>query len=243
MVFGTSFLFLFLMKTLKLALVDDEILFLDGLKAILQNEPDLEITYTANGGDSFLEKYHSTLPYPDIILLDLKMEGKDGVETANHIKKLNPEQKIIVLSSYYKDTFSGYMMQLGVNAFLPKNTPPDELIQIIQKVHKQGLYFSENQFKSLQNQLSSRVKFQTPYYHEKEVISPREKEVLELICQQNSNQEIADKLFISIRTVEGHRNKLFLKTGAKNTVGLVLYAIFHQMMDTDKMISEYGYDF
>jgi DNA-binding NarL/FixJ family response regulator len=231
------------MKMLKLALVDDEILFLNGLKAILENEHDLDVVYTATNGDAFLKQYHSSSSFPDIILLDLKMDGKDGVEIANRIKETKPEQKIIILSSYYKDTFSGYMMQLGVNAFLPKNTPPDELIQVIHKVHKQGLYFSENQFKSLQDQLSSRVKFRTPYYHDKEQISHREKEVLELICQQNTNQEIANKLHISIRTVEGHRNKLLLKTEAKNTVGLVLYAIFHQMIDSDKMISDYGYDF
>ena len=229
------------MKTIKLALVDDEALFLNGLKAILESENSLEVVYTNNSGSQFLKEYTSPLPYPDIILLDLKMDDIDGVETANRIKEVNPEQKIIVLSSYYKDTFSGYMMQLGVNAFLPKHIPPDELIKIINIVEEKGLYFNENQFKSLQNQLTSHVKFRSPYYHNKEEISPREKEVLELICQQHTNQEIADMLFISIRTVEGHRNKLLLKTGAKNTVGLVLYAIFNQLVNLDKMATDFGY--
>ncbi len=227
------------MPPIKLVIADDETLFLNGLKAILENQARLKILFTANNGESLLKQL-KTSELPDIVLLDLRMKEMDGTEITEHLKEFYPDLKIIILSSHYREAFLGYMMKLGVNAFLPKNIALDELMRIIEKVDKKGLYFTDSQLNSLHQQLSSGQKMSSPKLIEETELTRREKEILQLICEQYTNAEIAEKLFISIRTVEGHRNNLLLKTGAKNTVGLVLYALFHQLVNWEEKLVEWS---
>jgi len=227
------------MPNLTLALADDEALFLKGLTVILGNQDFIDILFTASDGEKLLQLLQQN-EVPEMVLLDLRMKGLDGTETTVRLKELYPDLKIIILSSHYSEAFLGYMMRLGVNAFLPKNIDPDELIEVMKKVHEKGLYFTDSQLKNLHQQLSSGKKAESPNWSVDAELTRREKEVLQLVCEQYTNAEIAEKLFISIRTVEGHRNNLLLKTGAKNTVGLVLYALFHQLVDWEKKLVEYG---
>ena len=221
-------------------MADDEALFLNGLKSILEQEEQLNILFTASDGQSFLEQLKVAEQFPDVMILDLRMKGMDGIETTQQVKEFFPEAKIMILSSHYRDTFLGYMLKLGVNAFLPKNSAPDQLIKAIEKVHEKGLYFDEGQMMSIHHELSSGKKPKVPQMEQSTELTRREVEILQLICEQYTNPEIANKLFISVRTVDGHRTNLLQKTGAKNTAGLVLYALYHQMIDWEERLLKFG---
>lgn len=228
------------MNTITLALADDEVLFLNGLKAIFEQHPHFSVAITANDGGELLAKLEGqSRDIPDIVLLDLRMKGMDGVETAQQLRQIYPELKVIILSSHYRESFIGYMLKLKVNAFLPKNIDPGTLMEVLEKVHTMGLYFTPQQMQSLQEELSLGKKPMPPQLNPDDALTPRELEVLKLICDQHTNAEIAEKLFISVRTVEGHRNKLLLKAGVKNTVGLVLFALFHNFIDPEKKLLEF----
>ncbi len=128
----------------------------------------------------------------------------------------------------------GYMLKLGVNAFIPKGVSPEELLEIIEDVTKKDYFFMNDQIDELRKQLSSKIP--KPKLIEEDQLSVREKEVLSLICQQKTAQEISEILFLSKRTIEGHRTNLLLKTGAKNTAGLVIYAIQNKIVDPTEQI-------
>jgi DNA-binding NarL/FixJ family response regulator len=165
--------------------------------------------------------------FPQVVLLDVQTEPMSSFELVKSLNDRYKELRIIVLSSQFQQTMLGYMIGMGVSAFLPKNASLDLVTEAIETVNKTGLYLrSQDQqiFSSyIQKQLTKRSAPST------EKLSEREQEVLCLICQEYTNAEIADKLFLSKRTVESHRQRIISKTGAKNTAGLVVYAICHEI--------------
>lgn len=211
------------MKKTKIAIVDDEKLIVDLLESYLEKTNLFDVSITANDGDNFLVNLENSVTNPKVLLLDLRMKSKDGLETTYYLQKHYPDIRIIIMSSYYEKTFIGYMLKSGVSAFIPKNIPPQKLVTVIQNVINFDYHFLEDQIDVLKLQISSRAP--KPKFSTKENLTQRELEILKLICEQFTNQEIADKLFISKRTVEGHRTNLLLKTGVKNTAGLVIFAI------------------
>lgn len=225
-------------KKIRLVLVDDEKLFREGIAKVLDEYPPYQVIYSASNGQELLDELASGNKLPDIFLLDLKMKPLDGIETTKAIKKIYPESKIIILSSFYSASFINYMVRLGVNAFLPKNIDPNELIFAVDMVFEKGLYFTKeysNAFRIQKMQMPIKPKFEN-----KEKISKKELEVLKFICHGFSNQEVAEKTFRSVRTVEGHRQHLLDKTGAKNTAGLVVYALMHDLVNVDKQLLNYS---
>lgn len=216
---------------IKLALVDDDVLLVQLLEQYLSSVNGYDIVITAYDGGEFIDKLKDINELPDIAIIDLRMEHMNGVDTVNVLKKEYPDVKVITLSSHYKTSFMGFMLKVGVNAFIPKGTPPQELAEVIHSVYHKGFYFMEDQIESMRNQISSNAP--EPKFNTEETLSKREIEVLELICQQYSTAEIAEALFITKRTVEGHRNNLFVKTGVKNVAGLVIYALQKQLVSLD----------
>lgn len=212
-------------EKIKIALVDDERLFLEGLSLLLANRENIEVTAMSTDGSDFLSilKEMPQEDFPEVILIDIQMKPMDGFELVNILKKDYPDLGIIVLSSHYKNAMFGHMIKLGVSAFLPKNAKQELLIEAIEKVHKSGVFFSPKDHEMLASFI--KTKSQKRYFNSSEMLSEREKEVLQLICLEYTNQEIADKLFLSKRTVESHRQSILDKIGAKNTAGLVIYAI------------------
>lgn len=218
---------------IKIALVDDETLLLEGLSLMFARNDNLEVVVTATDGSEFLEKT-ANLPrerFPDIALIDIQMEPMNGFELVELSKKNYPELKIIILSTHYKSAMLGHMIKLGISAFLPKNATQDLLSEAIEKVHKFGVFFTSKDHEMLASFVKN--KSQNIYFHSKEELSKREVEVLQLICSEYTNQEIADKLFLSKRTVESHRQRLLDKIGTKNTVGLAVYAICNEIFIPD----------
>ena len=216
---------------IRIAIVDDEVLIVMLLCDYFLKHKKILVTLTANDGSTFIDCLRKVESIPDIVLLDLHMKGLNGIDTTTILKKEFPDLKIIVISSYYKKTFMGYMLKLGVNAFLPKGILPEQLAEAIEEVYNKGYYFVEEQIEAMRNQISSKTP--APSFSSEEELSEREIEVLKLICQQYTAQQIADKLFISPRTVEGHKSNLLLKTSARNLAGLVIYAVQKNIINID----------
>lgn len=212
---------------IKIALVDDEVLFRKGIAFLLQREENIEILFEASDGEELISSLEKIEIKPDIIIMDLKMPILNGVEATRIIRKSYPDIKIIALTSYDSKSFIANMIQVGAVAYLIKNTTPKDLIHTINEVAKKGFYYNENVLKIIQETIvtakNSKGQLETSF------LSPREIEILQLICQQKTTTEIAEHLFLSPRTVEGHRNNLLLKTESRNIAGLVVYAIQNEI--------------
>lgn len=206
------------------SIADDQSLFRKGLVSLLRTLPGIEVTSEASNGKEILEALEATSIQPMVILLDIKMPVMDGYETTQVLRKRFPEIKIIILTNHTEDRFILNLLESGAHAYLFKDAEPEELELSIQRVVSDGFYFSPAIYQLIQDYSKNRKASSLT----KSTLNPlttREIEVLKLICQELSTEEIADTLFISKRTVEGHRNNLLLKTGAKNMAGLVIYAV------------------
>ncbi|MEP0264105.1 response regulator transcription factor [Dokdonia sp.] len=218
---------------IKIVLADDELLFRQGLRAILSREKDFDILFDATDGQDLMDQLRESEVLPDVILTDLKMPELNGVEATKLIHKEFPDIKTIALTSYFSKPFIVNMISIGAVAYLAKNSTPKLMVTTIKEVYEKGFYYDTQVLKFIQEGLLNpsekklKSNFDTTYF------TKREKEVLELICKQHTTNEIADALFISPRTVEGHRNNLLLKTESKNIAGLVVYAIQHKIVDLD----------
>jgi DNA-binding NarL/FixJ family response regulator len=219
---------------IKLAVVDDDEILTQLLANFLSTKEEYEVVFGALDGSELLNKLKDLNQdeMPDIIILDLRMKKMDGIDTIPVLKSNYTDIKIIVISSHYQLSFLGYLVKNGINAFMPKSVPPNKLVEVINSVYNKGFYFTDDQIKTICSKL-----FED---NEKPVVRPielseREKKVLHLICYQFTADEIAEKLFLSKRTIEGHRKRLLEKTGMKNTAGLVVFAIHHKLVDIDEL--------
>ncbi|SFF50452.1 response regulator [Sunxiuqinia elliptica] len=209
----------------QIILVDDHTLFRNGLRILLNNQQEYTICAEAANGEEFLELLDKQRP--DLVLLDIDMPVMDGIEAANRALKKYPELKIITLSMYGEEDYYYKMVDAGVKGFLLKNSDINEVKAAMQTVLEGGSYFSSELLQNLVSSLRSKSQ-----QHEKQnVLSERETEILILICQGFSNQEIADQLFISKRTVDKHRSNILEKSESKNTAQLVMYAIKNQLVE------------
>ncbi|OEJ98864.1 DNA-binding response regulator [Flavivirga aquatica] len=217
-----------------IAIADDELLFRQGLISILGKEKQIDILFDAKDGDDLMSKLRKAKVLPELVITDLKMPGLNGVEATKLIKKEFPCIKIIALTSYFSKPFIVNMISIGAVAYLAKNSTPKLMLTTIKEVAEKGFYYDPQVIKfiheGLLNQNDDHVKssFDTTYF------TKREKEVLDLICKQYTTNEIAEFLFISPRTVEGHRNNLLLKTESKNLAGLVVYAIQNKIVNLEE---------
>ncbi|BDD12899.1 oxygen regulatory protein NreC (plasmid) [Fulvitalea axinellae] len=222
-------------KAISLAIVDDDALIVSLLKEFLDAKEGISVAFTAESGVRLLERLKENAPHPDVIILDLKMKGENGADTCAFIKEAYPHIRTIVMSSHYQDAFTGFMVKSGALAFIPKGISPTKLLEVIVSVHEKGFYFLPEQMDIVRKQLSSKTP--KPVFSASEKLSDRESEILTLICKQKTSKEIGEALFISPRTVEGHKKTLLRKTGSKNVVGLVLYAFRHKLVDDHDLSS------
>ena len=210
-------------ETIKIILVDDEVLFRKGISFLLSKEENIEVIFEASDGMELLEFLKGDNPKPDIVIMDLKMPLLNGIEATKILRKDFSDIKIIALTSYDSKSFIANMIDVGAVSYLVKNTTPQELFETINEVAAKGFYYSEYVMNIIKKDLISNKKTKCSF--DSCFITSRELEVLQLICKQKSTIEIGEKLFISPRTVEGHRNNLLLKTESKNIAGLVVFAI------------------
>lgn len=218
------------MSTIKLAIVDDQRLFLNGLKFIINTFEGIELILEASDGEEFIKKI-KTNP-PDVVLLDLKMPIMDGVEITKYLKVHHPDIKIILLTMYNDDRFIAHLMELGANGYLLKDEESEIVEAAIHAVVQKGFYFNDYVSKALLRGVKGKNKQSLPGFASAPGLNltKRELEVLQLICEELTTSEIAQKLYISARTVEGHRKNLVEKTGVRNMAGLVIYAVKHKLV-------------
>jgi DNA-binding NarL/FixJ family response regulator len=219
---------------IKIVLADDEELFRKGIYFLLQREKNIEVVFEASNGAEIIDYLKTCETQPDIILMDLKMPGINGVEATKIIHKEFSDVKIIALTSYNTKSFIANMINVGAVSYLVKNASPSEMVETINEVSKKGFYYNNAVLEVIQDDILSGNKSNKSAFDD-EFLTSREREVLTLICQQLSTNEIAEKLFISSRTVEGHRTNLMLKTESKNIAGLVVYAIQNKLLLTDEL--------
>jgi DNA-binding NarL/FixJ family response regulator len=217
-------------NTIKIAIADDEQLFRKGISFLLEKETSFEVILEAENGQQLIDAINPE-SFPDIILMDLKMPILNGVETTKIIHKNFPDIKIIALTSYDGKSFITNMIDVGASSYLLKNTSPKIVVHTINEVFDKGFYYDEKVLKTIHENLLSSSGKRIKSDLDKRLLSNREIEVLELICEQYTTSEIAEKLFISPRTVDGHRNNLLLKTGSKNVAGLVIYGIQKKLIE------------
>tara|TARA_B100001109_G_C18862783_1_gene474981 strand:+ start:2633 stop:3304 length:672 start_codon:yes stop_codon:yes gene_type:complete len=220
-------------KQIKLAIADDEQLILSLLEDYFNQKEEIDLVYIANGGQNLIQKIEKEESQIDVFLLDLKMGELDGVETAQLIKNNYPDAKVIIFSSHFNKALVGYMLKNNIDAFLPKGINPNELLQVIKTVNQKGYYLTQEQIGAIRTQISSKVPL--PRF-EADALSKREIEVLQAICRQFTAQEISEKLFISKSTVEGHKKNLLEKTGARNSAGLVIFAVKNNLFDPEELL-------
>jgi DNA-binding NarL/FixJ family response regulator len=209
-------------RKINIVITDDHKLFRKGVIALLEDFDFVgEINEAANGAE-LLKLLSDLKTHPDIILLDLRMPVMDGVEAHQLIRDKYPDIKVIILTMEDDEQYILHLISEGVNGYLLKNADPEEMEHAILKVFENGYYFSSDISSLVIKNLNKKEKAEVIFNPE---FSERELSVLELICKEYTNAEIADAFDVSIRTAEGYRQKLVEKAGAKNIAGLVVLAL------------------
>ncbi len=216
---------------IRIALVDDHSLFRRGLKVLLSARPDFEVVADAGSGEEFLAMLPTARP--DVVFMDYAMPAMNGAETSERALALCPDLKIITLSMFGDNAYYSRMVSSGAKGFLLKDSEFDEVVEAGETVHAGGTYFSASLLESLSHSIRSAAAGDdaADAVAECDRLSDREVEILVAICQGLSTQEIADRLFISKRTVDKHRANILEKSGCKNTASLVVYAIRHRLVE------------
>ena len=201
----------------RIILVDDHSLFRNGLRGLLEHCAGCHVVGEAASGEEFLAMIDRV--EADIVFMDFAMPGLDGAQTTERALARHPELRIITLSMFGEESYYSRMVEAGAKGFLLKDSDIGDVLEAMDAVMAGGSYFSPQLLSSLAGRM--RTRDDAP----DEQLSAREREILVAVCQGLSNQEIADALFISKRTVDKHRANILEKTGCKNTASLVVYAI------------------
>lgn len=207
-------------------IVDDHEIFRNGLKMVLGKLRYVDIAGEAADGKSFLGMLDEV--EADIVLIDIEMPEMNGIEAAKEALKKKPGLKFIALTMFGEDEYIQSMLDVGAKGFLMKNINKENLDKAIQTVHNGGSFYSEELFEFFTRQLTRDKKPDSK--EDKLNLTRREKEILQLLCEGLSNKEIADALFVSERTVLGHKTNLLTKTNTKNSLSLMAYAIKNKLV-------------
>ncbi len=217
-----------LSEQIKVAIADDHKIFRKGVILSLRPYQNIRFVMEADNGEDLIQKIPESLP--DVILCDLKMPIKDGIDATKIITKTYPNIRVIILTMYEDERFVGHLMDCGAAGYLLKSTDPAEIKRAIMDVVRTGFYLNPFVNKVLIKKNYSKQKF-NPSLTTEVVLSDREKEVLTLVCMEFTATEIAQKMSISARTVEAIKDRLMERFGVKNSVGLVFYAMKNQLID------------
>lgn len=214
---------------ISVGLVEDQLLFRQGMKAILSAWDDIHVIFESADGYSVVDTLRNLPEVPQVMLVDLSLPPHgdkefSGKEVTVALLKSFPAIKVIILSAHEDENFIAQLIENGAHGYLIKDCDPDEVHDAIITVHTKGSYINTRTLKAIQHNIGRKAKMRTISSSAAQ-LTKREEEILRLICAQLTTDEIAEKLFLSPKTVNGHRNSLLEKTGAKNVAGLVVYAI------------------
>ena len=216
------------MGIIKVAIADDHKIFRKGVILSLRNYTNIKFIFEAENGDELIKNLPGN--EPDVILMDLRMPGKDGIETTKIISKQYPQIKIVVLTMYDDEKFVYHMMENGANGYLLKNAEPQEIRRAIMDVYEKGYYLNNFVNRILLKRSHARQKV-VPSLNSEITLNDKERDVLRFICMEFTAQEIAQKMEISARTVEAIKDRLMERFGSRNTAGLVFFAVKNNLVD------------
>jgi two-component system response regulator NreC len=213
---------------IKIVIADDHEIFREGFKLLLKNQQEVQLVGEADNGRELLDI--AARQQPDIVITDIKMPVMDGIEACKTIKIKFPHMQVIALSMFNEDNLIVDMLEAGARGYLLKNTNKHELLQAVRSVYEGSTYYCMATSGKLTRMIAE-SKF-NPYRNQPvKKFTPREMEIIKLMCEQHTNKEIATLLRLSIRTVESHREKIQEKTGARNSIGIVIYAIKNDLYE------------
>ena len=220
------------MEQIKVLIADDHVLYRAGVKAALSSKNDIKVIAEADNGMHLLTMLKTV--EPDVILLDIQMPIMDGICTLPEIKKNYPNIKVIMLTMLEDHSMITKLMELGANSYLSKTSDIEIIYEAIKTCHEQDYFFNALTNKALLTNLKQRHQI-TPQKLVQQEANLNDKEVLilKLMCQEKTTKEIADIVELSPRTVEAIRDKLKVKTGAKSTAGLIMYAVKNNLLNEE----------
>jgi DNA-binding NarL/FixJ family response regulator len=216
---------------INIAFAEDQLLFRKGMTTLLNTFKNIEVSIEVDNGRELLDALALAKDPVHVALIDINMPVLNGIETLKEMRNRFPAVKNIILTVQEEDKFIHKLVEEGANAYLAKNAQPAELEKAINAVVVHDYYFNENTMQVMRNYKKGRA--QKNSLQAIDELTNREKEILLFICREYTSPEIADKLFLSESTVNGHRNNLLAKTKARNTAGLVLFAIKNNLFDVD----------
>ena len=214
-------------KKISVVIVDDHKIFRDGLLLLLNHFDFVEVVGEASNGEEFLEILE--IKIPDIVLMDINMPKLNGIEATKIALKKFSNLKIIVLTTFFEEDYVEQMLLAGVEGYMLKRSNLEEFEKAIKRVFEGGCYFSHEIIEIITRNLSkykeqSNLKLVLPQF------TSREQQILELVCKGLNNEQIAEAIFLSPKTIEKHKSSLFQKTGTFNTVNLVIYSFKNQLV-------------
>ena len=216
------------MKKVRLLVADDHKIFRQGIKKLLEEEPDLQVVGEAADGREAVKR--ATELKPDVILMDIAMANLNGLEATKQIKKVLPDVKVIMLTMHKNEEYVLHSFQVGASGFILKEGAVEELVSAIRSIHQNKSFLSPSISKTLIDAYLRKMetgKTETPF----DLLTDREREVLQLIAEGYTNREVAKTLFISVKTVEAHRAHIMQKLNIHEIARLVKYAIQKGLVD------------
>lgn len=226
-------------EIINIGLVEDQFLFREGMKAILSSYEEFEVVMESEDGFSVMNKLEECEKKPNVLLVDLSLPKKgdrdfDGIAVTDMLVENYPDIKILILSVHDDDAFIAELIERGAHGYLIKDSDPNEVTEAIRAVHTKGSYINQKTLLAIQKKMNQKHKTSTKKSKD-EALTKREIDVLRLVCKQKTTGEIAEELFISSKTVDGHRNNLLQKTHSRNVAGLVLYAMKKGLIDESEL--------
>jgi two-component system, NarL family, response regulator NreC len=219
-------------NTISLVIADDHEIFRDGLALMLSKQGGLSLVGEAGDGKELVALTQELRP--DIVITDIKMPRMDGIEATRLLLQKNPDQKIIALSMFDEDNLIVEMLEAGARGYLLKNADKKEILDAILSVYEDHVFYCRHTSARLAA-LIAKSRFDQRKKNQEIAFNEREKEIIQMICKQFTAQQIGDKLFLSKRTVEGYKTKILEKMNARNTAGVVIFALKNNLVKEEDL--------